>query len=166
MQSVVSRARLWAKTALKTVLVAPGMLRLLVTGGSAARGVRVLFYHRVNAYPFEKLGPVSREITVRPEAFARQLDYLKRRGFRTLGPEELLARLTSEVEAPEERVIAITFDDGYEDNLIWAVPMLKARGFQAIVFVVTGFIGKESGEVWTEGDPRGYGKLLSHEQLR
>lgn len=164
MLSLISRGRLWIKTALKTALVVPGLLQLLA--GSRPAGLRVLFYHRVNPYPFDKLGPVSRETTVRPEAFARQLEYLRRQGFRTVSPEELLAMLTSEVSAANERVIAITFDDGYEDNLLWATPLLKAHGFQAIVFVITGFIGKESGEVWAEGDPSGFGRFLSRQQLR
>ena len=44
---------------------------------AAPPGLRVLFYHRVNPYPFASLGPVSREITVTPEVFSRQLAYLK-----------------------------------------------------------------------------------------
>ncbi len=163
MLNLISRGRLWLKTALKTALVVPGLLPLLF--GSRLKGLRVLFYHRVNPYPFEKLGPVSRETTVSPEAFARQLEYLRRQGFRAVGPDELLSMLTDRANA-SEKVVAITFDDGYEDNLLWAAPLLQQRGFQGIVFVITDLVGKESGEIWAEGDPSGFGRFLSREQLR
>lgn len=164
MLSLISRGRLWFKTALKTALVVPGLLQLLV--GSRPPGLRVLFYHRVNPYPFDKLGPVSRETTVRPEAFAHQLDYLRRKGFRTVRPDELLAMLAGEASAIDDRAIAITFDDGYEDNLLYATPLLQSHGFSAVVFVVTDFFGKESAEIWPEGDARGFGRFLSLKQLQ
>lgn len=165
MSSLLSRTRIWVKTILKTVLVVPGLACRMVR--SRRRGLRVLFYHRVNPYPFDKLGPVSRETTVRPEAFARQLEYLRRRGFRTVSPEELVSVLSGKTPVTDERLIAITFDDGYEDNLLWAGPLLQAHGFKAIVFVITGFAGRESGEVWpSEGDQAGYGRFLSVDQLR
>lgn len=163
MRRLISGARILLKTTLKTVLVVPGLIRGL--GRPRPPGLRVLFYHRVNPYPSEALGPVSREITVRPDAFARQLDYLRREGFRTLSPEELLGVLDGTLPATD-RTLAITFDDGYEDNLLWAAPLLQARGFQAIVFVISDFLGKESGDVWPEGDERGFGRFLSSGQVQ
>lgn len=165
MLSLVSRARLWTKIALKTALVLPGLLHRLFSGPQPGE-FRALFYHRVNPYPFEKLGPISREITVRPEVFARQLDHLRKLGYRTLSPRELQDLLDGKAPAADGKAIVITFDDGYEDNLLWAAPLLRAHDFQAIVFVITDLIGKENCGAWTGSDPVGFGRFLSREQLR
>lgn len=37
--------------------------------------------------------------------------------------------------------VAITFDDGYRDNLLYAAPILDELGFPATVFVVAGRVG-------------------------
>lgn len=160
--TLVSRARIWLKTGLKAVLACVGeVLRLLAPRKA---GLRVLLYHRVNPHPFASLGVVSREITVRPDAFARQLDHLRRGGFRSIGPDELGAMLRGEV-ALDPRAVVITFDDGYEDNLTWAAPLLRRYGFQAILFVTTDRFGKDSAVAGWGSDAPGCGRFLTWDQL-
>ena len=160
--TLVSRARIWLKTVLKTLLACIGeVLRLL---GPRKTGLRVLLYHRVNPHPFASLGPVSREITVRPNAFARQLGHLRRSGFHSISPDELGAMLRGEF-AFDPRAVVITFDDGYEDNLTWAAPLLREYGFQAIMFVTTDRFGKDSSEAGWGSDAPGCGHFLTRDQL-
>lgn len=69
--------------------------------------------------------------------FARQLDAL--RGFAVVPLAEGLAAVQ---EGRLHRTsVAITFDDGYREQLEVAAPLLAARGYAATVFVSSGFVG-------------------------
>jgi peptidoglycan/xylan/chitin deacetylase (PgdA/CDA1 family) len=48
------------------------------------------------------------------------------------------------------RSVAITFDDGYADNLTEAKPTLQRHGFPATVFVVSGYVGSGERFWWDE----------------
>lgn len=159
MAPTLSSARIALKRSLKTVFGLPGLLF-----GRTEPRLRVLFYHRVNPYPMEALGPVSREITVRPEDFAWQMDYLAGNGFRVVNLAEFQALRNQKRQ--QQNCVLITFDDGYEDNLLFVAPILKQHGFPALVFVVTDFIGKESADVLPYADERPYGRFLSESQIR
>jgi peptidoglycan/xylan/chitin deacetylase (PgdA/CDA1 family) len=89
-------------------------------------------YHRVSDEP-DYLG-----LTVAPAVFARQLDVLRSRA-RVVPLRDLVARLGDATPLGEDQA-AITFDDGYRDNLDVALPLLQASGLPATVFVSTGFV--------------------------
>ena len=125
----------------------------------------MLFYHRVNPYPFSALGVVSRELTVRPEEFEEQLKHLARANYRSVTLSEFHS-LLAEGKPIAPNAILITFDDGYEDNLLWAAPLLKKYGFSGVIFAVSDFIGKTTAELWPNGDPANYGKFLDASQIR
>ena len=90
--------------------------------------------------------------------FETHLDYLQAAGWHCVGVSELL-------ESPDglpPRTVALTFDDGYADNLA-AAALLKARGMTATFYVVTGSLGRTPH--WH--DPgRPALKLLSPAELR
>ncbi|WP_284155041.1 polysaccharide deacetylase family protein [Sulfuricystis thermophila] len=46
------------------------------------------------------------------------------------------------------RAAAITFDDGYADNLLFAAPILKKHGLTATFFIATGFL--DGGIMWND----------------
>ena len=89
----------------------------------------VLRYHRVypdGARPFYRLG-VERRL------FEAQLDFLARH-FEVVPLSSIVDALRADRALPR-RAVAITFDDGYRDNLTEAWPLLRARGMPATVFV-------------------------------
>ena len=156
----LSTFRLIVKRWLKTALAIPGFFVR-----SRQPYLRVLFYHRVNPYPFNDLGPVSRELTVRPDVFEAQLKRLSRLGFRSASVAEFCRMMT--LKQPfDPKALLISFDDGYEDNLLWAAPLLRKYGFSALIFVVSDFLGKSTAEVWPDSDPAQYGKFLDAGQIR
>lgn len=156
---VLSAARIGLKRILKSVLGIPGFLFV-----RSRPCVRVLFYHRVNPYPKEYLGPVSREITVRPDEFAWQMRYLAKRGYRVISLLEFEA-IRSSGQPLRQNCVLITFDDGFEDNLLFAAPVLQQNGYPAVVFVIAGFLGKCSADVWPHADHPPYGRFLTREQI-
>jgi peptidoglycan/xylan/chitin deacetylase (PgdA/CDA1 family) len=69
--------------------------------------------------------------------FAAQMDLVKSL-CNVISLPEAAERLAKDSLPP--RALAITFDDGYRNNLEVAAPILKARGLTASFFIATGFI--------------------------
>jgi len=103
------------------------------------RGGVILLYHRV----FDTSSD-PQMLCVSPEHFAEHLEILKKH----YNPMKLqdLTRCTRDGGLPR-RAVAVTFDDGYADNLHEALPLLKAADVPATVFVVAGHVGT-SRELW------------------
>jgi peptidoglycan/xylan/chitin deacetylase (PgdA/CDA1 family) len=107
----------------------------------AADRLPILMYHRVTGAP-----PRNRW-ALDPDVFEAQLRWLAENGFRTVGLEDLRrARLARRLP---RRCVVLTFDDGTLDFETEAWPRLRAYGFAATLFVVTGFAGGTS--LWDEG---------------
>ena len=104
----------------------------------SARGV-VLCYHRV-AGP--QLDPAA--LDVPPAVFAAHMDVLRRLACPLALGEFERRRRDGRLPA---RAVAVTFDDGYADNLHAALPILEAHGIPATVFVTTAGIGAAT-EFW------------------
>jgi peptidoglycan/xylan/chitin deacetylase (PgdA/CDA1 family) len=97
-------------------------------------GLRILTYHRVNStHPRDRL-------SVHPDAFAAQMDFLARSGRSVVPVEEALPALRGETALPPDAV-ALTFDDGFADNFTFAFPVLERHGFRAAFFLPTSHIG-------------------------
>ena len=96
----------------------------------------ILMYHRISDEP-DYLG-----LAVSPAVFAQHLQVLRRRA-RVVPLAALVARLGNSAPLATDEV-AITFDDGYRDNLDCALPLLSAHGMPATVFVSIGFIDGSS----------------------
>ncbi len=93
-----------------------------------ADSVPVLLYHHIN-YADDVL-------SIPPELFEAQLKYLKEEGYRSITKEELAEYMETGKKSFNKGVV-ITFDDGYLDTWVYAYPLLKKYGFNAILFLVT-----------------------------
>lgn len=69
-------------------------------------------------------------------AFSNQMTWLHDRGYTTLTLYQLEAWLANRINLPA-RAVVITFDDGLKSVSRYACPILKARGFNATVFVIS-----------------------------
>ncbi len=101
----------------------------------------VLSFHGVvpddsvfHAYPYHNFIPVS--------VFKRQIDFL-RGNCHMMSLREMAIRVKRNETLPR-RSVAVTFDDGYRNNLYLAAPILEKNSIPATFFISTGFLGREN----------------------
>lgn len=102
----------------------------------------VLLYHRVAAPDVDPWG-----LAVSPDRFAEQLGAVKELAT-PLSAAELHGALAC--GRLPRRGVLVTFDDGYEDNLTVAQPLLAAHGVPATVFVPSGGLTEPRGFWWDD----------------
>ena len=107
-----------------------------------AKSYRVLLYHSVG-----DIDPRDNVHTrVSEKAFKEQMSFLDSEGYNVMD----LADITKKAGGP--KVVALTFDDGYKDNLEKALPVMERYGFGATIFVTVLSLGttktKRSWEGW------------------
>lgn len=90
---------------------------------------RILMYHMIAPH---RDGSRYNGMRVRPESFSKQVEWLAREGWRFVTVSELFQRWNG---GPQKQV-AITFDDGYEDNFLNAFPVLKRFNAKATLYLV------------------------------
>lgn len=103
---------------------------------SGVRTVRVpiLMYHYVSVPPADA-DKYRLDLSVTPEAFQAQMDYLVSAGYHTVRVADLTAMLLKGTPLPDKPIV-LTFDDGYSDIFNNAYPILKAHGYTGTFFVI------------------------------
>lgn len=115
------------------------LLSMLSPGAAAAR-LSVLIFHRVLPAP-DPMFP--------GEVDARQFDQIIgwiRTWCNVLPLDEAVSRLAA--HRLPARAAAITFDDGYADNHVQALPILQRHKLTATFFIATGFL--DGGRMWND----------------
>jgi len=97
----------------------------------------ILMYHSVSA---EGEG----SLYVHPDNFKKQIEYLKKKGYKVITLKELILQI-KEGNRFLPKTVAITFDDGFEDNFLHAFPVLEKYDMPATIFVVSGYVGVADG---------------------
>lgn len=118
---------------------------------TADRHVNILMYHSIA----NGRGP----LVIPVDTFRGQLDALAQRGFRGVTLCHYVGLL--DAGRPTDRIVVLTFDDGYGDFATAVVPELESRGWSCTVFLPTGLIGSPSG--W-DPDGQGHRALIDWQQ--
>ena len=111
--------------------------------------IPILMYHSISEEKETGIHPYFR-INTSPSRFREQMQYLKERGWRVISISEGIALSQAAKQkgghSSDEggRLVALTFDDGYQDFLTKALPVLQDFGYPATIFLPTGFIGKKT----------------------
>lgn len=120
-----------------------------------SKRIPILMYHRITTVPGDRNA-------LPPEKFEEQLQYLSSQGYHSVSIEQLEAHLLCDKELPSKPIV-LTFDDGYQDNLTTALPLLQKYNQIGNVFSITHWQG-------TENMLRNFGKeptvTMNEEELR
>lgn len=99
--------------------------------------IPILMYHQIDESP--PSGTPLRGLVVSPGSFSRQMAFLKLMGYEGLSMRDLEPYLRGEKRG---KVVGLTFDDGYQNNVHNALPVLKKRSFTATCYGVSSMTGR------------------------
>lgn len=91
--------------------------------------VPIVMYHHIRTFT-DTSDQIGFNLSVPPEKFESQLDYLQAQGYQTINFSDITSK-----NIPAKPVI-LTFDDGYENFYQNAYPALKKRGMTATLFAI------------------------------
>lgn len=97
---------------------------------------RALLYHSIADTPND-------QFSVSPHQFIQQMEWLAQSNYHVITNAQLLDFIQS--GAVKQRLVVLTFDDGYENFYSQAMPVLHAHGLTAIQFIPTGYIMNSTG---------------------
>ncbi len=121
--------------------------------------IPILLYHSLSAEATD----AYRQYCIDPGRFREQMEAIAATGLRTVTISELTRLLASPEPNNPDRLLAITFDDGFEEVHRIALPILADLGLRASTFVVTRFVGKTSR--WLDPIGEGDRALLAWTQI-
>ncbi len=101
----------------------------------------ILMYHYVRNPPSLREDWLGYKLSVSPADFTAQMDWLSSHRFHPVDFNDVRAYFAGQQPLPANPVV-ITFDDGYADLYTTAYPILAARGFKAVAYIVSGFVGQ------------------------
>ena len=99
--------------------------------------VPILMYHAISFKDNDTLH-------VRPDNFSKQIEFLNKNGYSVISLDELVQGIETDRKFPHKTVV-ITFDDGFEDNFLYAFPVLAKYNMSATIFLITDYIGIRDG---------------------
>jgi peptidoglycan/xylan/chitin deacetylase (PgdA/CDA1 family) len=95
----------------------------------------VLMYHYIRAASPSQSDKMGYQLSTDPHRLESQIIALKQSGYRSLTMAQLISKPN------QDKVVALTFDDGYEDFYTNAYPILKKYGWTATVYVISAKLG-------------------------
>ena len=114
-------------------------LRRLGLGVRSSGKLPVLMYHSISEDGGNDFSGYYR-VTTTPGIFERHMRLLHEGGYTVVGLEKGLDLLLQR-GVKTEKLVALTFDDGFRDFFTAALPVIQKYGFKATMYLPTSFIG-------------------------
>ena len=116
-------------------------VREIVPTGTKTLTMPILMYHYVRTPPSIFSDLMGYRLSVSPEDFTAQMDWLANNRYHPVDFDDLRAYFNGSTPLPSKPVI-ITLDDGYRDLYTTAFPILAAHHFKAVAYIVSSFVGQ------------------------
>ena len=104
----------------------------------------VLMFHHICPHQHNRL-PLNKGMEITPETFDFVLGHLKASDYDIVSMDDLPERIAD--PSSKRRFVALTFDDGYKDNMIYALPILQRHNVPFTIYVAGDFASGE-GCLW------------------
>ncbi|HEY8857298.1 MAG TPA: polysaccharide deacetylase family protein [Rugosibacter sp.] len=108
----------------------------------------VFMFHRVLPKQSAEYQTAEKEFTFTVAGFGQCLDFIQRH-YRIVSQADVTAHLNGQQRLPQCAGL-ITFDDGWRDTLLHALPELKKRGLPAVLFLATEVIDLQGNDWWQD----------------
>lgn len=151
----IKRARAKSQTAPVTLQNVKGVFKENhVAASNAAEttnafciNVPILMYHHI-----EPLNMAKEEghdaLTTSPQMFESHILELRKKGYKIISLEEAVNALVTKTDPG--KAVAITIDDGYKDNFIFALPIAEKHSVPVTFFISPGLIENPGYMTWPE----------------
>jgi len=113
----------------------------IVPVGNTEIRLPILMYHYIRRPPSTRTDPLGYRLSVAPEVFQSQMDWLYANGYHPVTFNQVRAYFAG-TDALPSRPVVITLDDGYRDLYTTAYPILRAHSFSAVAYIVPNFVGR------------------------
>ncbi|MCX5716639.1 MAG: polysaccharide deacetylase family protein [Candidatus Omnitrophica bacterium] len=119
-----------------------GIVSAVLIGGliGVSMFLRSIYVAPVLMYHFIDKNDKESKLVVTPESFKRQMEFLKGNEYNVISLDEL-ADIIRSGKPVGPKTVCITFDDGSEDNYLYAYPVLKELDLPATIFVYVNAVG-------------------------
>ena len=119
--------------------------------------IPILMYHSIESMP---KSTIMRSLHVPPRRFKFQMWLLKMLGYQGLSIRQLRPYIDGEKTG---KVVGITFDDGYQNILVNAAPILKKYNFSATCYIVSQCVG--SSNTWDMNNKVTQRPLMTEDEI-
>lgn len=107
---------------------------------------QILVFHRVCPLDTIKRNPVCAGLQVTPEYLEKALNFFISRDYEFISLDRLVCILRAGEAG--KKFVAVTFDDGYADNLTYAYPIFKKYNIPFAIYVTTNFVDRKAVLWW------------------
>ena len=147
-----------ARNAAKKIFVASGALRM--AHRLSAPAAVILRYHSIQDRPEQYATTIGCDSIHATPIFERHMELIARR-FNAVTMNDVALFLKGEKSLPQ-RAVAITFDDGYKDNVRFAAPILNRFGVPGTFYVLVDSVDRSKAPwycllrhaFWTSRNPK------------
>lgn len=113
--------------------------------------IPILLYHHI----LDNFPENEKSFCVTASQFERQMQYMHKKGYKSVSFDE--------IDKKNKNSFIITFDDGYENIYLNALPILKKYNFTATIFLVSECLGKTN--TWDKENKINIHKILTKDQI-